>query len=684
CRSVPYVSLPHPGATSLPCAPAAFAHGIKQQNALISGITSSTCGLDIACACQDDEFLSLLQTKITTGCSRADQDATLAAASRLCTAAVPSLLDNRGGGLVATITILLIIAILAVVLRLWARKISRVRLGADDYWIIVSLVCSSVPVIGKCPDIWKILVFGLDATSYCAIDAGAGRHVAALTLAQVQGVIKADQATQVLFGSSITATKLSILYFYHRLFPSRTFYLLSMITGIASVLWWVGLMLTAFLHCQPFEYYWDRSIPGGHCVDDLLVGYTLTSVNIGTDLIVLILPIPWLLGMNMAVPKRLAVVGLFVLGSLYVTILPTPLRHLNQVTSTTVASSHASLLTRYDLSVCIAGIVRLPLLSELQISDITWSSISVGLWINVECNIGILSACLPILRPLFSTKYPTSPIARLNVLIRRWAGSISGSSSNNGNGNGYGSSNDMEKGGALSDPNSDSTAVEEVPKWPSEVWKWSRNNSDASTQNNNARSSPVVGARDPGALPTARPRGFDEEEKRRRKVATWYTAAADMLPEMDMERLDRRDICVAEIPRYRDDGAKSKDVALAPPVTEYVASPEEVDNHNGNEQKQGVGDRELRRTSSSSSEDDWFAVSPATPTIPPPPPATTTTQTAHQPSQRNSLGVPVTVKSNAPSARSSWGMRRDVWNLMPSVVLWDRDSLAPSTIHNIR
>ena len=80
-------------------------------------------------------------------------------------------------------------------------------------------------------------------------------------------------------------------------------------------------MLTAFLHCQPFEYYWDRSIPGGHCVDDLLIGYTLTSVNIGTDLIVLVLPIPWLLGMNMAVPKRLAVVGLFVLGSLYVILL---------------------------------------------------------------------------------------------------------------------------------------------------------------------------------------------------------------------------------------------------------------------------------------------------------------------------------------------------------------------------
>ena len=129
---------------------------------------------------------------------------------------------------------------------------------------------------------------------------------------------KTYQATQILFGCSITATKLSILFFYNRLFPYRTFYMVSLITGIVSILWWMGLMLTAFLHCRPFAYNWDRSIPNGHCVDDNLVGYTITSINIVGDLVVLILPIPWLWGMNMAVPKRMAVVGLFVLGSLYV------------------------------------------------------------------------------------------------------------------------------------------------------------------------------------------------------------------------------------------------------------------------------------------------------------------------------------------------------------------------------
>ncbi|KAL8634910.1 MAG: hypothetical protein Q9226_009414, partial [Calogaya cf. arnoldii] len=224
---------------------------------------------------------------------------TFSVAKDLCLTAIPSLAESRGGELVATVTVLMVIATIAVILRLYARKVSGAKFGTDDYLIIVAL----------------ILTYGLDINSYYAIKAGTGRHMITLTLDQITSFVKTYQATQVLFGCSITATKLSILFFYNRLFPYRTFYIVSLITGIASILWWIGLMLTSFLHCRPFVYNWDKSIPNGYCVNDNLVGYTITSINIVGDLVVLILPIPWLWGMNMAVPKRMAVVGLFVLGS---------------------------------------------------------------------------------------------------------------------------------------------------------------------------------------------------------------------------------------------------------------------------------------------------------------------------------------------------------------------------------
>ena len=39
--------------------------------------------------------------------------------------------------------------------------------------------------------------------------------------------------------------------------------------------------------------------------------------------------------------------------------------------------------------------------------------VNSGIWLNVECNIGIVSACLPILRPLFSKTFPGSVRSKL-------------------------------------------------------------------------------------------------------------------------------------------------------------------------------------------------------------------------------------------------------------------------------
>ncbi|KAL8636440.1 MAG: hypothetical protein Q9228_006164 [Teloschistes exilis] len=75
---------------------------------------------------------------------------TLVAAGKLCINAIPSLVEARGNELVATITIMLIIATLAVILRLYARRISAAKLGPDDYWILIAL----------------ILTYGLDVNSF--------------------------------------------------------------------------------------------------------------------------------------------------------------------------------------------------------------------------------------------------------------------------------------------------------------------------------------------------------------------------------------------------------------------------------------------------------------------------------------------------------------------------------------
>lgn len=69
-------------------------------------------------------------------------------------------------------------------------------------------------------------------------------------------------------------------------------------------------------------------------------------------------------------------------------------------------------------SVCIVAIVRIYFIVITQWSDPTFSFIELGIWISIECNIGIVSACLPILRPVIQ-RLP-SPPAYLDLRRLSW------------------------------------------------------------------------------------------------------------------------------------------------------------------------------------------------------------------------------------------------------------------------
>lgn len=188
---------------------------------------------------------------------------------------------------------------------------------------------------------------------------------------------------------------------------------------------------------------------------------------------------------------------------------------------------------------------------------------------------------------------------------------------------------DPEKG-AASEPSSDATAVEGF-KRPNDStakgWRWSRNDSDSTAVPLNPRPQPAQGVR-------------QTEKERARKYRTWYSAAADIVPEIDFasRRPSRPVIDAAEIPRYRDDDVA--DVAEKP-LPE--PPPKEADRP-----KTERGEDRLEVWQQRHSD-------------------------ALRAARRNG-GAPA--KSKASSQRSSWGTRRDKWDLMPSVVYWDKGGLS--------
>lgn len=121
-----------------------------------------------------------------------------------------------------------------------------------------------------------------------------------------------------MFPVSITAAKLSVLFFYHRIFPSDRFRVISIIIGIVTLAWFIVFIFLQFFTCVPLAYYWDKSIPGGHCIDEHVIAYYGTSPgDIATNIAILILPIPYLWNLQMHLQRRLAIIAIFLLGSLY-------------------------------------------------------------------------------------------------------------------------------------------------------------------------------------------------------------------------------------------------------------------------------------------------------------------------------------------------------------------------------
>jgi hypothetical protein len=102
---------------------------------------------------------------------------------------------------------------------------------------------------------------------------------------------------------------------------------------------------------------------------------------------ILAIPISSVMKLHMGRTQKIAICFIFLLGSLYVTPRLQTMISCRQLT--------------HKLSVCFASLYRIITITRLvQTTDISWAKSDVFIWSSVEPSIGIISGCLPTLRPL--------------------------------------------------------------------------------------------------------------------------------------------------------------------------------------------------------------------------------------------------------------------------------------------
>ena len=118
---------------------------------------------------------------------------------------------------------------------------------------------------------------------------------------------------------SLTFTKLSILLQYLRIFKVRRLLVACYALMAIVALYGLGTFITGAFPCWPVASFWDFNLKGT-CFPKETIWFTNAALNIATDLTIFILPIPVIKRLNLPSRQKAALLGVFILGFLYVAV----------------------------------------------------------------------------------------------------------------------------------------------------------------------------------------------------------------------------------------------------------------------------------------------------------------------------------------------------------------------------
>ncbi|KAF4637703.1 hypothetical protein G7Y89_g384 [Cudoniella acicularis] len=244
------------------------------------------------------------------------------------------------------------LAIFSFGMRIWARRITRTVLGPSDYTCFFALF------------------FGLAlfASTVYTVTLGLGENAIDVAPSKLNALGKVVFAGQIFWMTSNTFIRCSVILFLVDLFPTRKFRLASWSLFGFNITYSLAIILETLLVCRPIAFNWDKSIEGGKCADQENVELAVGIINIVLDVCTVLLPMPVLWGLHMNMKKRLGLCAIFSLGIL----------------------------------ICIITIIRCKLMMSIDFLNATKSYASVGVFAILEPLLGVVNACLPLMRPVLA------------------------------------------------------------------------------------------------------------------------------------------------------------------------------------------------------------------------------------------------------------------------------------------
>ncbi|KAF4878604.1 hypothetical protein CGCSCA1_v002404 [Colletotrichum siamense] len=269
---------------------------------IAEGLNRTACPTsNKTCLCQDPNYIDFVEDCVLDHCLPIDALATQNYTWYEC--GFPAENDFTST-VVPRLVMFFVLPTLSIILRLVV-KFSRVSSwGADDLMILITFG-------------FLIAFVPLNAN---AGRSGAGQDMWTLTVDQITEYFKNFYVIQALYYSTIAFLKASILFMYLRIFPSERFRTVLWGTQAVNLAISVTFVLLGIFQCRPIHLAWKAwrgdSESQGTCMDVVIIAIIYSTIQVGLDILMLILPLTQILGLNMKWSKKFGLMFMFSLGLL--------------------------------------------------------------------------------------------------------------------------------------------------------------------------------------------------------------------------------------------------------------------------------------------------------------------------------------------------------------------------------
>jgi hypothetical protein len=128
-------------------------------------------------------------------------------------------------------------------------------------------------------------------------------------------LFKASLFAQEFYFIGMPCVKISVLCLYDRIFSRTSYTKLHIATGVLIVAYSIPAIVVPPIQCMPIRTFWVAGVKA-YCINYQAAQVTFGTLNIITDWIVLLLPIPLVVGLSLKNKMKYSIVTLFGAGGL--------------------------------------------------------------------------------------------------------------------------------------------------------------------------------------------------------------------------------------------------------------------------------------------------------------------------------------------------------------------------------